>query len=124
MPAASRATAVRLWTPSTTASVFQDVVYGAAVTSAPSVAPSSWNWTPATPTLSEAVAETVTVPLTLAPSAGAVSETTGGVVSAGVPVSNWLGTLTRNASSRPPPMLLVQMKYWPVTSRLPLGSLP
>ena len=59
LPAASRATAVRLCTPSTTARVFQGVVYGAAVTSGPSVAPSSWNWTPTTPTLSEAVAETV-----------------------------------------------------------------
>ena len=39
------------------------------------------------------------------------------------PVSNWPGTLTRKASTREPPALLVQMKYLPVTSRLPLGSL-
>ena len=39
------------------------------------------NWTPTTPTLSEALAETVTVPATVAPVAGAVIETVGGVVS-------------------------------------------
>ena len=49
--------------------------YGAVVTSAPSVAPSSRNWTPTTPTLSAAVAETVTVPETVAPLAGAVMVT-------------------------------------------------
>ena len=46
-------------------------------------APSSLNCTPATPTLSETVAETVTAaPETVAPVAGAVTETVGGVVSA------------------------------------------
>ena len=40
------------------------------------------NWTPATPTLSEAVAESVAAePETVAPDTGAVSETVGGVVS-------------------------------------------
>lgn len=39
------------------------------------------------------------------------------------PVSNCPGILTRKASTREPPVLLVQMKYSPVTSRLPLGSL-
>src|SRR5439155_13997548 len=43
--------------------------------------PSSLNCTPTTPTLSEALAETVTVPATVAPAAGAVMETAGGVVS-------------------------------------------
>jgi hypothetical protein len=48
------------------------------------VVPSSLNSTTATPTLSEAVAETVTaVPETVAPLAGAVRETVGGVVSEG-----------------------------------------
>jgi hypothetical protein len=40
-----------------------------------------------------------------------------------IPVSNWPGTLTIKASTREPPALLVQIKYFPVTSRLPLGSL-
>jgi hypothetical protein len=39
------------------------------------------NWTPTTPTLSEAVAETVTVPEMLAPLDGADSEIVGAVVS-------------------------------------------
>ncbi len=48
----------------------------------PRFAPSSWNCTLATPTLSLAFAVTETVPLTVAPLAGAVIETVGGVVSA------------------------------------------
>jgi len=43
------------------------------------------NWTPATPTLSEALALTVTVAETVAPEAGEVMLTVGGVVSAGGP---------------------------------------
>src|SRR5256885_1204926 len=50
----------------------------------PRLAPSSWTCTPTTPTLSVAVAETVTVPDTLAAGAGAVSATVGGAVSATV----------------------------------------
>ena len=45
-------------------------------------APSALNWTPATVPLSEAVALTVTRPETVAPEAGAVRATVGGVVSA------------------------------------------
>src|SRR3989442_15936413 len=78
LPAASRATAVRLWEPLATRVVFHKREYGAAVTSAPRLAPSSLNCTPTTPTLSEALAETVTVPATVAPAAGAVRETGGG----------------------------------------------
>ena len=44
-------------------------------------------------------------------------------VAAVVSVSHCAGTFTRNASRRSPPMLVVQMKYRPVTSRLPLGDL-
>src|SRR2546422_10345793 len=55
----------------------------AASTSAPRLAPSSLNWTPTTPTLSVAVAETVIVPAMVAPADGAVSATVGGVVSGG-----------------------------------------
>ena len=48
----------------------------------PSATPSSRNCTLVTPTLSLAVADTVTaVPLTVAPFAGAVTDTVGGVVS-------------------------------------------
>ena len=46
-----------------------------------SAAPSSRNWTPATPTLSVALALTLTVPDTVAPAAGAVMATVGAVVS-------------------------------------------
>jgi hypothetical protein len=46
------------------------------------VVPSSLNWTPETPTSSEAVAVKVTeLPLTVAPDAGTVMATVGGVVS-------------------------------------------
>ena len=55
--------------------------YGDATTAAPSGAPSSRNCTPSTPTSSDAVAVTVTDPLTVAPPAGAVNATVGAVVS-------------------------------------------
>src|SRR5205807_1315850 len=87
-PAASRATAVRLWTPLEVVMLVHETEYGAAVTSAPRLAPSSLNWTPAAPTLSVALAETVIVPETVAPEAGAVMETTGGVRSATDPTSD------------------------------------
>src|SRR5207248_1795196 len=93
-PAASRATAVRTWTPSATVVVFHEIEYGAVVSSAPSGVPSSLNWTPTTPTLSEASAATVTVPPTVALFAGLVTETVGGVVSGvlttGVFMSAWI----------------------------------
>jgi len=50
------------------------------MSSAPRLLPSSLNWTPATATLSEALADTVTVPETDAPFAGAVTDAAGGVV--------------------------------------------
>src|SRR3989475_595016 len=80
LPAASRATAVRMCAPAEASAVFQLVAYGAVVTSAPRLAPSSMNCTPTTPTLSVALAEIVTVPATVAPLAGAVIETVGGVL--------------------------------------------
>src|SRR5213083_3738714 len=88
LPAASRATAVKLWEPLATRVVFQEIAYGAAVTSAPRLTPSSLNCTPTTPTLSVALAETVTVPATVTPAAGAVMDTVGGVVSGGAAVVN------------------------------------
>src|SRR5439155_25942304 len=84
-PAASRATAVRVCEPFPTLAVFQEVEYGANVSSAPTAPPSTRNCTPATLTLSEAVALTVTVDDTVAPFAGDVMLTDGGVVSEGDP---------------------------------------
>ena len=84
-PAASRATAVRVWEPLATAVVDQEIEYGELRSSAPRLTPSSLNCTPTTPTLSEAVADSVTAaPETVDPALGAVMETAGGVVS-GVP---------------------------------------
>src|SRR5207237_3080172 len=76
-----RATAVRVWAPLVVVVLVHETEYGTAVTSAPRLAPSSLNWTPATPTLSVALAETVIVPATEAPAMAAVSETVGGALS-------------------------------------------
>src|SRR5437763_8532529 len=82
LPAASRAIAVILCGPSLTVAVFHETEYGAVVTSTLPLTPlSSRNCTPATPTLSEALAVTVTVPFTGAPLVGAVMLTLGAVVS-------------------------------------------
>src|SRR5439155_10946804 len=77
----SRATALKVWLPAVAVVVSHGTEYGAVVSSAPRLAPSSWNWIPATPTLSEALAETVTVPETVAPEVGNVMLTVGAVVS-------------------------------------------
>src|SRR5262245_39543431 len=82
-PAASRATALRVCAPLATPLVFHDTEYGEEVSSPPILLPSTLNCTPATPTLSDAVADTVTVLLTVAPLAGAENEMVGCVVSAG-----------------------------------------
>src|SRR6185503_19906545 len=81
LPAASRATAVSVCVPLLAAVVSQETAYGVVVSSAPRLAPSRRNWTPATPTLSDALTVTVRVPLTVAPVAGAVMLTVGAVVS-------------------------------------------
>ena len=81
LPAASRARACSVCTPFDADVVSHVIEYGAVVSSAPRLAPSSRNWTPATPTLSVAVAETVTFPETTEPAAGAVTAALGGVVS-------------------------------------------
>src|SRR5437899_1048375 len=81
LPAASRATAVSVCDALLAVVVSHSTVNGAAVSSVPRFAPSSRNWTPATPTLSDAVAVIVVVPETVAPLAGAVTLTVGGVVS-------------------------------------------
>src|SRR6185295_9045602 len=80
-PAASRARAVSVCDPLLATAVFHATAYGAAVSSPPSGLPSTRNCTPTTPTLSDALAVTVVVPPTVAPFAGAVTLTVGGVVS-------------------------------------------
>src|SRR2546422_114623 len=65
----SRATAVRVWEPLLVVVVSQETEYGAEVSSAPRLLPSSLNWTPWT--VREALAVTATVPLTVDPEAGA-----------------------------------------------------
>src|SRR5262249_8090146 len=83
-PAKSRATAVSVCEPAEAEVASQTMEYGEAVSSAPRFTPSSLNCTPATPPLSEAVADTATpIPLTLAPPAGAVREIVGATVSGG-----------------------------------------
>src|SRR5438132_13359933 len=83
LPAASRACAASVCPPLDAVVVFHAVVYGAAVSGAPSGPPSRRNCTLVTPMSSEAVAETVTeLPATVAPLAGAVIDTAGAVVSA------------------------------------------
>src|SRR5262245_29487315 len=82
-----------VWLPLETVVVFHGMVYGAAVTSAPRFWPSRVNWTPATVTLSLALAETVMVSETVAPEVGAVSETVGGMVSAATTAEAWFDGL-------------------------------
>src|SRR5438552_15067479 len=82
LPAASRAIAVILCEPSLAVAVFHETEYGAVVASAlPLIPSSSRNCTPTTPTLSEALAVTVTVADTVWPLLGEVMLTAGGVVS-------------------------------------------
>src|SRR5262245_44621306 len=81
LPAPSRATAVTEWLPFPAVSVFHETEYGDAVSSAPRFTPSILNWTPTPAMLSAAVAVTVAVPVRVAPPAGAVTETVGGVLS-------------------------------------------
>src|SRR3954471_19332818 len=76
-PAASRARADSVWLPLATLDEFQAIWYGVVVTSAPAAAPSTRNWTPTTATLALAFAETVTLPVAVEPSAGAVIATVG-----------------------------------------------
>src|SRR5215204_3794649 len=86
LPAASRAIAVTACVPAAAVALSQLTEYGAVVSSPPRLTPSSWNWTPATPRSSLAVAATVTTPDT-APADGVVSVTAGAVVSGGPGVS-------------------------------------
>jgi hypothetical protein len=83
LPAASRATAERVCAPFASVVESKLVLKGEEVASLPRFAPSSLNCTPATPMLSLALADTVTLaPETLAFAAGAAMETLGAVESA------------------------------------------
>ena len=82
LPEASRARAVSECGPLMLFQEFQTTAYGALVSSAPSGSPSTRNWTPATASLSDALAVTFTVvPDTVEPAVGAVTATVGSVVS-------------------------------------------
>ena len=98
LPAASRATAVKVYDPFATLSVNAKTEYGCAGTSPPRLmTPFTLNWTPTTPTSSEAVAARVITPHMVAPDTGETISTVGGVVS----VWAWAakGTLRRNADA-------------------------
>ena len=102
LPAASRATAVNPCEPLPAVVVFQEIEYGAVVSSAPTFVPSTLNCTPATPTLSEAPADSVTLPETVVPPAGAVTDTVGGVVSATDPTAVFMScTISAAVNARP-----------------------
>ena len=78
----SLATAESVCEPSTTPVLFQVVVYGEDVMAEPTLVASTLNWTLETETSSAALAESVTEePETVAPMAGAVTDTVGAVVS-------------------------------------------
>ena len=83
--------------------MFQRTLYGAAVSGAPRFAPFSRNCTLATPTLSLAVAVTVTEPDTVDPLAGAEIATVGSVVSALLTVTATAGETSRCRQRRAPP---------------------
>src|SRR5205814_3408707 len=82
----SRATAFTVCGPLLTSRLSHVTEYGPLVSSAPTFTPSTWNCTPATPVSSDAFADNVTVPLTVLPLAGDVTETTGGCPSPPPPV--------------------------------------
>ena len=86
-PDVSRATAVSEWLPFDAPVESHESEYGGLVSSTPMFVPSSLNCTPATPPLSDAHADKVTEPDSVAPDAGDEMNTMGGVVSdsAGAP---------------------------------------
>src|SRR6266516_812452 len=99
-PAASRARAVSVWEPLLAVVVFQETEYGELVSSPPKLAPSSVNWTPTTPTLSEAPAVTVMVSETVDPDVGDVMLTAGGVLSLETVTATALEVVAFPAASR------------------------
>ena len=87
--------------PLVTTVVSQLIEYGDVVSSVPRLLPSRRNCTPTTPTLSDAAAVTLIVPDTVAPLAGAASETVGAVVSGGgvsvvaLTIADWARVVSR-----------------------------
>src|SRR6185436_20852652 len=84
LPALSRTTTVRMCEPAPLASAFHAKLHGAAVSSAPTAAPSTSKITPPMPLASYASTSTVTVPDTASSSYGLENRTTGSNVSGGV----------------------------------------
>src|SRR5207249_998428 len=80
-PAASRAIAVIVWLALVSVVVSKLIWYGGEVSSAPTCTLSTKKRTPITPTLSEACADKLTVPDTVAFALGELIETVGAVVS-------------------------------------------
>src|SRR5437899_6447020 len=117
-PAASRATAVKVWEPLEAEVVFQEIEKEEPVSSGPRLAPSSLNWTPTTPTLSEAVAETVIVPETVAPAVGAVIETVGAVVSLKVTVKLAVAVLPESSRAVTVSTFVPSWKMMPLAVQL------
>src|SRR2546430_7372630 len=110
MPSESLATAVSVCEPLPAVVVFQETEYGALVSSAPRLLPSSLNWTPATvraPTL-VTLAVTGTVPLTVDPEAGEVTAT----IRLPLPSCAWAGC----GAIRLPPTIA----SWTATRAIPL----
>ncbi len=99
LPEPSLARAVSECAPLAAVAVFQLTEYGAVASSAPSTAPSSRNWTPATPTSSAAVADTVTVPDSVLPAEGAERVTVGGTVSTPALTGAFMSAWTSAAES-------------------------
>ena len=83
LPAVSNARAVSVWAPFATVRVSHARAYGAVASWTPTSVPSTRNCTPATPTLSLALAMTFTMSDTCALLAGDVIATVGGVMSPG-----------------------------------------
>lgn len=92
LPEVSRAAARRRYCPSATPVVFQEIEYGAVMSSLPITVEPTLKVTPATATLSEAVADKVTVPETVVSFECEVIETVGGVVSEDVGGGGGRGT--------------------------------
>src|SRR5215217_8534765 len=97
LPAASAALAKIVCRPLATVVELQLACHGAAPSHATST-PSTYHFACVTPTASEASAASVTVPETVAPAAGDVTQTVGGVVSLGVAA---LATRTLTAVEAP-----------------------